>query len=201
MLDPVHRLTVLSLPRPPGLPSQRRPFSCAEIPLPFYIPAGIVSFTFLILALLLMACGNMFLNMRRRDELDARIHVRLGALKSPLVPLYAYAAAFGCLGISWATYVAVFQRTFNAVDFQRVMSAVGTWRYRGFYAGFCCTLVAFALLLPAMALLVLHKDEVNRDVARAMNEGGQAVTSTSGIASGAYSDGACCETPTRFEFR
>ena len=129
--------------------------------------------------------------MRRRDELDQRIHVRLGGLRSPLLPLYLYAAGLGALGIAWASYAGIVSINWNETDFQRAMNAIGSWRYRGFAGGFGCAIAAVAVLLPTMVVFVLFRNEVNRDVAKAGEAAAAGATSSGGggIATTAYSGG------------
>jgi hypothetical protein len=55
--------------------------------------AGAVAFTFVLVPLLLVGAANYFVNMRRREVLDARIHPRLGAFKSYWLPLGLYATS------------------------------------------------------------------------------------------------------------
>ena len=164
--------------------------------LDYFRVAGAVAFAFVLFALILVATANWFANMRRRDELDQRIHVRLGGLKSPLLPLILYACAMFCAVIAWTSYIGIIQSNFNAADFQRAMLAAGPWRYSRYGEGFGLAILATLTLLPTMLVFTLFRNEVNKDVAKEEAAGAQQQAQFSGTAGaypGAYTDGACVQ--------
>lgn len=140
---------------PATVPATTAPLSSyqrARLPqVDFFRVAAASAFTFVLLSLVLVGVGNYFANMRRRDELDVRIHPRLGVLKSWLLPVVCYAAGMLTLLIAWASYVGVLETSFNGPNFQRAMIAAGNWDYRRLVVvqGFGGRLTRAPLVLPA----------------------------------------------------
>jgi hypothetical protein len=127
--------------------------------------AGGAAFGLCLVCLLVLLPAQYFMNLRRKDALEAEIHPRLPFLRSFVIPAALYAFASVLLLATWASYYGAVSQSFNAADLQRATLAVGNFRYNYFSVGPALIVIAWFFLVGALVLSIAFRNERSRTTA------------------------------------
>ena len=126
--------------------------------------AGGTAFGLLLVSALVLLGAAYFVRLRRQDELD-EIHVRLGFLRSWLVPTTMYGLVVIFTIATWAEYYGDVKRNVDTAILQQAGLALGNIQYARFGAGPALAVVSTVLATGAAVLVAVFRDEQDRGVA------------------------------------